>query len=394
MDCIGLGECEKTICDFLHKISIDRGRVKLPDIPVEGFVFKRDGRRVGSFLLPDYPSIDEIGFPDKAPFYRHKPYASLEYMTITSRGCPFSCSFCFNSSPHFREKHKYMRRRSVGNVISELEWAKTKFSIRQVFFYDDSFTYDKDWLLHFCSEYKIKINLPFSCQTHPMFIDDDVAIALKQAGCSYVQMGIQSVVPDIRRNILNRKGDISKIAQAIKCLKMHRFIVYVDHLIGIPGDTLENQEECALFYNEIRPSKIGTYWLVYYPELAIVQKAHEMGVLSHDDLKTINSGKRLTENGFFSINGDVRNPERFYGIAFVINWLPFLPKGVVRWLIRTGRYRKLNFSNYFLSIAIPNTILCLLPRNYRARRLVARWFRETLDQLMDRISVSSSKTAN
>jgi len=73
------------------------------------------------------------------------------YLTMTSRGCPYNCSYCFNH--YFRnlpaEKSNYIRRRSVKHVIEELIFYKEKYKIELIEFWDDVFILDKKWLKEF-----------------------------------------------------------------------------------------------------------------------------------------------------------------------------------------------------------------------------------------------------
>jgi len=103
------------------------------------------GRQIGFIQdLDSLPHFDNEIWKDVFPV---KSY----YLTMTSRGCPYNCSYCFNH--YFRnlpaEKSNYIRRRSVKHVIEELIFYKEKYKIELIEFWDDVFILDKKWLKEF-----------------------------------------------------------------------------------------------------------------------------------------------------------------------------------------------------------------------------------------------------
>ncbi len=80
--------------------------------------------------------------------------ACYKYGIMTSRGCPYNCSYCFNSFMHKSRGNNPVRQRSVDNVISELVLAKARYPLKYITFYDDCFVRDADWTEEFCRRYK------------------------------------------------------------------------------------------------------------------------------------------------------------------------------------------------------------------------------------------------
>lgn len=152
--------------------------------------------------LDNYPYTD---FDQKDKWWLHDgrleegiypPLSHLHhnYPTMTSRGCPYNCSFCCNSN--YRELYgpaKYVRRHSVEYVMKELEHRKRTFpGLRFIEFWDDVFTFKSDWLHDFAREYKARIDLPFFAYTHPQMCKDEDLRALRAAGWDHTIMGVQS----------------------------------------------------------------------------------------------------------------------------------------------------------------------------------------------------------
>ena len=109
--------------------------------------------------------LDTIPFPDREFLYRYRenrlnPIKNV----ITSRGCPYSCSYCYNSLYRkFYKGQKWVRYRSAENVIKECMELK-KYPLKMIFFEDDEFVANKERLYKLLRLYKKQVNIPFHCQ--------------------------------------------------------------------------------------------------------------------------------------------------------------------------------------------------------------------------------------
>lgn len=361
VDCVAIGEAEVSFSEFLQ-VGRNENRFALPEKPVRGIVFKSNGKIIGDFIEGNLPDLDKAPFPYKAPF-AHIMKLTGEYRIITSRGCPYSCSYCFNSFYHGMRGKKDLRKRSVQNVIEELLLAKEKFPIKYISFWDDSFTTNKKWIREFCSVYKEKINLPFMCIVNPFYIGKEIVELLSDTGCIFVGIGVESTSEEICAKILKRPSNNEKIIQAINHLKEAGILVQADHLLGVPGDTLKRQEESVIFYNKCRPGLISVYWLTYYPKTAIVDFAYKQGVLSDKDIDDMEQGI-LIESGSLLTGGSLKGPNPYYSIYFLLNYLPLLPAWLVKLLIQSRIYRIFSVKNYYISTALPRVVISLFNRRY------------------------------
>ena len=372
VDAVGIGEAEIALPRFLEACQWGKAS-EFPDIAVPGIVYKKGGMLTGDFGEGPLATPDALPFPDKTPALKEMQGVKIDYRIITSRGCPYSCSYCFNSHFHRMRGEIRLRRRSVANVIEELRQAVSRYSIRYVLFVDDSFTTDKRWLADFCAAYREEIGLPFACNGNPHYVNDQVAEVLARAGCVNFQMGIQSLSEPLCRETLNRKSSNLQIERALQSLKNNRILVQVDHMLGIPGDTLQMQEEAVLFYNRCKPQLISIFWLTYYPGTGIVRTALESGDLRPEDVDLIEQGVRLTPASYLT-GGSMRNPGPFYSISFLLNWLSYIPAPIVVFLVKTRLYRIFRIRSYLLSTAVPRAIRSLTDRrDFRGRSHMIRF---------------------
>lgn len=372
VDCIAIGEAENSFSLFLSECG-KYSRCVPPARAVKGMVCKVDGKLIGNFTAGDLPDLNTLPFPYKKAFYAQFAAFSREYLIMTSRGCPYRCSYCFNSSTAYLSGGSVVRQRNVDNVIDELIEAKVNYAPQSITFEDDCFTINESWVLEFCERYAREVRIPFRCLTMPQYLNERKINALRTAGCYHVQMGVQSLDEGLCSRILQRRSESLELASAISSLKRAGITVQVDHMLGIPEGTVEVDERAAVFYNEVRPHVISVFWLTYYPKTEILRIAKGMNLLSDQDIENINEGIGLTGRSF-KTGGSVREPGQYYGIHLLLNWIPFLPKRFVSFFIKSKLYRRFVCPNFFLSLYLPRFLLAIFNRkNFSDRELIIQF---------------------
>ncbi len=291
-------------------------------------------------------NLDALPSPDKQIFYKEfKEFVKGEYSIIASRDCFYSCTYCYNNYMgkvyNKGKKLEYRRRRSEENVINELKSARREYGIKKVIFFDDLFIDDLEWLKSFAIRYKKEVNLPFLCNVHSAFINEETVSCLVQAGCVKVALGVQSIDETVRRNVLGRNESNEEIKRSIQLFQNTGIFLKVDLILGLPNQKEEELIEAAKFFNEYRPDVLMMLWLRYYPKTKIVTIAREQGVLTSQDIEEIETSKVYY---IPVLKGNTFNPQlgKLGNFVFLS---PFLPRGVLKWLIRKKTY------NYFPSSA-------------------------------------------
>jgi anaerobic magnesium-protoporphyrin IX monomethyl ester cyclase len=275
------------------------------------------GRQAG--FIQDLESLPHF---DKEIWEEVSPLKSY-YLTMTSRGCPYNCSYCFN---HFfkdlpDEKSNYIRRRSVKHVMEELTVAKEKYNISVIEFWDDIFIFDKKWLKEFLETYRKEIAVPFKCYIHVNLFDEETAIWLKDAGCKWVDFGIQNINEEYRKKYLKRNETNVNIINSLKILKKHKIVSFADYIVGLPGDTIEHYEEARLFFLENMPDIIEPYWMSYHPQTEIIEKGFEHNILNNEKMDLVNNGR--DPHSYFETSRASRDFHSEY--YFILKVLPAVP---------------------------------------------------------------------
>jgi radical SAM superfamily enzyme YgiQ (UPF0313 family) len=251
LDAICQGDGEHALPELLRRIETGE---RLDGIPNIALTSQGARRRE---LVDD---LDSLPFPDRATYYEKVPYCRSSGMrsVMTGRGCPYACSYCFNSAYRklFQGCGPIMRRRSVENVLAEIEYLKREFPpVRLIRFSDDTFAYRVDpWLEEFCEKYPARIGVPFYCLMRPDTLTEDAARLLAAAGCRAVGMSIESGSERLRNEILERRIPDAVVRHAFDVARRYGLRTYASTMVAIPGGTIEDDFGSLEFARNIRPS--------------------------------------------------------------------------------------------------------------------------------------------
>jgi radical SAM superfamily enzyme YgiQ (UPF0313 family) len=168
---------------------------------------------------------------------------------MTSRGCPFNCSYC-GAQVIWKRK---VRRRSVPNVMREVRYLLGRSVSRSINFWDDSFTCDRGYTAHITEELQKIDGLNFSCITRLDLVDSQILSQLKKAGCSQILFGVESGNDDILRRI-DKKMNREFIKQKTGLVDAAGIPWLGFFIMGYPGETRHNILETLDFMKELNPA--------------------------------------------------------------------------------------------------------------------------------------------
>lgn len=328
-----------------------------------GEVSRADGRM-------DVDDLDALPFPAKDLFYGKAPALEGNYAVMSSRGCPYRCAYCHNSVAGTPPAVGGFRQRSVDNLIAELETVAGRGRARLIKFYDDVFALKKEWMREFAGKYRDKVGLPYSCLTHPSAINEEVADCLRDSGCRYANIGVQSVDEGQRRDIMKRFYSNDDVRRGVALLRERGISVLLDHIIGVPGDTPRMMREAAVFYNELRPDRLLTFWLTYFPGAEILSMSLESGALTEEDRNRIEEG---LEGCFYEGRGK-RRPTALARFIVLFSLIPILPRSWIDFILRKKLYTFLPTSSALSNLAIALNALIKRDASFiqNARYLMSR----------------------
>lgn len=297
-DAVCVGEGEDAIVEIAEKLSKDE---KIDSI--QNLWIKENGRIIKNDLRPLSQNLDLIPFADFSSENKYlvehnsiSPLAdSIQRMPqgaitiMTSRGCPFSCTYCCNNILRdvYKGKGQYVRRRSVENVIEELVQAKERFkNATSVVFHDDVFTFDIEWITRFCEKYKKVIGLPFFCYCHPKATNEKIIRILKDAGVANMTMGIQAGCEKTRHEYFERFDKNEEIIRAAQILFKYKIHCGYDLIMDNPLETDEDRRETFnLLLKLPRPFELHTHTLTYFPETKFTKLLLGKGMIAEGDVE-------------------------------------------------------------------------------------------------------------
>ena len=210
--------------------------------------------------------ISDIPIPDRSGFYsQHRQYReSAIKSVISSFGCPYACTYCFNDSyrklyPKFR-----IRQLPVDRVVSECAEVK-KYSTKMIYFQDDCFGVDLNWLKIFADHYSSSIGIPFHCQMRPEMVTETRLKCLKEAGCSGITLALETFSEEVRSTVLNRSTSNAQIYKACELIKKFSLRLRTEQMLGLPQTSLEEELDLLKMNVEIQADMAWTS--MYQPYL-------------------------------------------------------------------------------------------------------------------------------
>lgn len=251
VDMICIGEGEYSMLDLVTKMESGR------DITNVKNMWIKHNNRIRRNPLGDLVSdLDSLPHPDRKLF--HDSYTrdgGIGASFITSRGCPYKCSYCHNHflQDLYRGKGPYIRYRSIEDVIKEIKDVISTYKIAKLIFSDDMFTLNKKRIMEFCESYQKEVGLPFYCQTRANAVDEEIFTALKRAGCKEVHMGIETGNDYLRNKVLKRNMSRNVILRAFELARKTGLRTGSFNMIGIPYETEKTLQDTININREAKP---------------------------------------------------------------------------------------------------------------------------------------------
>ncbi len=372
IDAICTGEGEGALVELLDRLAGGEKGEALYDIKNLGF--PKGPINLKRSLVGD---LDTIPLPDRDAIFRKAPAMGMFPLKtfMTSRGCPFPCSYCFEPvlKNMYREEHafgerkvlvgnrvagKYERRHSVDRVIEEILDLKKRWPVEFIKFEDDLFVLAKNdpWLDEFAQRYPREVGIPFNALVRVDSINEWMAERLKAAGCVSLNISIDSANREVRKRIVHKNFSNEEIIENFHLLRRKGINVFNNMIFGLPPTSPE------LAYTIIQDDKdaidmeieAGVRFssrsiLMPYPgtEIGIICEKKGYYVMNVDEF-----GESLMErsplNCFSEQQHDVmKNLLYLSGLAVWQPWLaPFIKNHAVHW--RNRFTKKLFLAVYYV----------------------------------------------
>lgn len=317
-----VGEGEETIVELADRIS--RGESVRG---LEGVIFRENNEIVDTGRRTLIPDLDTLPRPARDLFYldeRFDEYYSAKLFggkkstsIMTSRGCPYSCSFCSSKVNWGR-----VRQRNVENVVGELGELYSQ-GFRGFMFEDDMSLANKEWFLRFAEQIK-GVGIEYSLQTRVDAIDEETAKALSESGCKFMYFGIESGVQEILDKC--RKGiTLEQAERTFSIARKYGIRSMASIQFGLSGEDLENfttvRETIRTLNGRLKPDEVAVSYTCLYPGSPLANQEGVSPEMYEHYIKTRADGQiyNKTAHGSYSIHPKGLTPEKIEEIEKILD---------------------------------------------------------------------------
>ncbi len=286
-DFVMFGECEQTLAEVADALTKEKSFAG-----IRGLIYRKGKKLVQNADRPLIQDLDSLPFPardllniiDYTPAmeqYKRKPVTNV----MTSRGCPFQCTFCTS-------RNTGMRLRSPQNVVLELKELVETYGVREVAFWDDTFTLNQARIRELCRLItEAKLDIIWSAHSRANTLTLETAQAMADAGCWKIFFGIESLVQKNLDTI--KKGiTVQQAFDAIKITKQVGIQSECSFMFGIPGETYEEALTTINLIKKLSPDYAKFFQHTFF-EGQEREELEKVGTLVTDDLENV-TGNTVT----------------------------------------------------------------------------------------------------
>lgn len=282
VDFVTISEAEITVKELVECLNQD-----IEPNNVLGLYYKdKNGEIHTNSCRPLAEDLDVLPMPKYKIFDPNQYYPAVHirgrrvFNLLTSRGCPYKCSFCAASKVWGR-RYRY---HSIERVIDEMKFLKENLFVDALQIYDDNFTTNKKRTKALCQRMiQEKLNLQWVCYTRADALnDEEMLILMKEAGCYMVVVGIENGNKRILK-LINKSLDLDAAKKGVKLARKVGLNVLSSFMIGLPTETIEEIENTIQFSINIGLTHATYPIFTPYPGTPIYEVAQENGKIESEN---------------------------------------------------------------------------------------------------------------
>ncbi|MEK8021476.1 MAG: radical SAM protein [Candidatus Parabeggiatoa sp.] len=301
VDFVVRGEGEQTMTELLNMLNSAK-----PDFYIiDGLSFKDGGRIIHNKNRALIKDIDTLPYPAKhlllyADTLPDVLYNTIQGGMITSRGCPYACTFC---AVNVVWGGRSSRIRSAQEVVKEILHQKERYGTQHFTFWDDLFTINKKRAVEICNLLiEKKVNINWTCYARVDTIDTELLKLMKQAGCFEALIGVESGSNRMLQE-LHKGITVEQTQKAAEMLHEAGLPWVALLMIGMLGETREEMAATMDLLPKLAPTKALLAVCDPYPGTPLYAKLKAEG--------------RIQDSALFNMNhyyGDAMSKEEFHNL--------------------------------------------------------------------------------
>ena len=203
------------------------------------------------------------------------------YPILTSRGCPYQCSYCSQIGP------RLWRSRSPESVVSEWRWLVRELGAREIGVLDDSFNIDRARVMRICdlliAEGLNDVPWIMINGMRANLVDFELLTRMRRAGCIRTAFGVESGNQRILDDVIGKHLTLDQVRRAFAAARQAGMETIGFFIIGLPGETEATMEETIRFACELDPLVANFSMATPYPGTRMYDTVKRQGrVLVND----------------------------------------------------------------------------------------------------------------
>ncbi|MDP8256854.1 MAG: radical SAM protein [Candidatus Alcyoniella australis] len=294
IDVLVRGEGEGALVDLAG--ALRQGR---PYDSIDNLWLRKDGEVIRNPLRPLIRDLDDLPLADRSIFdmQRILQVNAYEMPMMAGRGCPMHCTYCCNHalSRLYKDKGSYVRFRSVGNILEEIERLQRQYRIDTLYFEDDIFTIKSRFAVDFAEAYRRRFLIPFRIYVRVEMVTRELLATLKRAGLYMVNIGVESGSERIRREVMKRPMSNEQIELVFQWCRELEIITRDFNIVGVPGDDEQTIRETIELNQRVLPDQIQVSIFYPYPGTQLFDQCVEQGLYSGEERTTYFENESVLE---------------------------------------------------------------------------------------------------
>ena len=274
IDAVARGDGEDTMLEFVSGKSYANilGLSYRNEMTVKHNPPRTLTKDLDDYPLPAYHLIDFDNYFPPVGSYRDLPAMNV----LQTRGCPGTCTFCNSAKT-------VLRGRSVDKIIELIKKLRYEYGIRQIYFYDDTFTASPQVVKEFCEKMiQEKVDVKWICYVRGDMFRETIAALMNKAGCHQVLVGIESGSEHLMKQI-GKPIKKEKYKTIVEIAHKYNIEVRASFIIGHPEETHETMEETLQFAKWLDVDFFQVNILTPYPGTQLYNEAKEKGLILHEE---------------------------------------------------------------------------------------------------------------
>jgi radical SAM superfamily enzyme YgiQ (UPF0313 family) len=293
VDAVVKGEGEFAVLEIANNIKNNRTPFK----NVQGVAYKYEKDICWNLSRPIKMDINSYPFPDYSllpPFklYKRRTKRNPAVPILTSRGCPFKCTFC--SKDVYKQ---IFLPRSPENVLAEIHYLVNQLAVKQIDIIDDNFLVDRKrakQILEKIVEYEFNLSIYLQSGIRVNSIDEDMTLLMKKAGVYRVAFGIETGDNAILKTI-KKEINIDEIKKAVSYIRKAGLRIDCFFMIGLPGDDPTSMQKTIDLAKELNPNTATFSMVLPFPGTELYQQVKREGKLYTDARYGVDAGYYMTK---------------------------------------------------------------------------------------------------